>query len=295
MLRKLSQDRSKWLMALPTIALLLLFSLYPLFSMVHMSFTRSTLGQPFRAWVGLQNYKDALVDRIFTTSIGNTLIFGFGVTIAELVIGFLLALFFYRSVRAGRYLRTLALLPFIAPPVAVAMIWRLIYEPNVGLINHYLRQWNITQQSIPFLGQPETSLLSIMVIDIWQWTPFVFILALAALQSLPEEPYEAAAVDGATPFEVFRFITLPMMIPSLLVIGIIRLIGAFKVFDQVYMLTGGGPGISSQVATHYIYRTAFNSFNTGYASSMTIILLVIVIVVITALTLLHAYTVRRYD
>ncbi|MFQ3566989.1 MAG: sugar ABC transporter permease [Aggregatilineales bacterium] len=295
MLRKLSQDRSKWLMALPTIALLLLFSLYPLFSMLHMSFTRSTLGQPFRAWVGLQNYKDALVDRIFMTSIGNTLIFGFGVTIAELIIGFLLALFFYRSVQAGRYLRTLALLPFIAPPVAVAMIWRLIYEPNVGLINHYLRQWNITQQSIPFLGQPETSLLSIMVIDIWQWTPFVFILALAALQSLPEEPYEAAAVDGATPFEVFRFITLPMMIPSLLVIGIIRLIGAFKVFDQVYMLTGGGPGISSQVATHYIYRTAFNSFNIGYASSMTIILLVIVIVVITALTLLHAYTVRRYD
>lgn len=290
------ENRANWAMALPTIIILLIFSLYPFFYMLHMSFTRSSLGRPFQGWVDLQNYRNALADQVFTNSIVNTLIFGFTVTIAEVIIGFMLALFFYRSVSAGRYLRTLALLPFIAPPVAVAMIWRLIYNPTSGLLNHYMSQWGLIDRPIAFLGDPSIALISIMVIDVWQWTPFVFILALAALQTLPEEPFEAAAVDGASPFQIFRYLTLPMMTPALLVIGIIRLIGAFKIFDLVYMLTGGGPGTSTQVATHYIYRTAFvGRFDTGYASAMTVILLVIIVVVITLLTTLHSYASRRYD
>jgi len=291
-----SKNRTNWAMALPTIVVLLIFSLYPFFYMLHMSFTRSSLGRPFQAWTELRNYRNALADEIFTTSIFNTLAYGFTVTFAELIIGFLLALFFYRSVTAGRYLRTLALLPFIAPPVAVAMIWRLIYNPTSGLLNHYLTQFGIISNPIAFLGQSNTALISIMVIDIWQWTPFVFILALAALQTLPEEPFEAAAVDGASPLQIFRYLTLPMMLPSLLVIGIIRLIGAFKVFDLVYMLTGGGPGTSTQVATHYIYRTAFvGRFDIGYASAMTVLLLLVVVVVITLLTTISSYIHRRYE
>jgi multiple sugar transport system permease protein len=289
------QHRSNFLLALPTIILLVVFSLFPFFYLLGMSFTESKLARPFQEFVGLMHYKDALVDQTFQTSLVNTLIFAFGVTTAETIIGFALALYFYRHMQAGKYLRTLALFPFIAPPVAVAMIWRLIYDPVSGLINHYLRQWGLTIAPIPFLGDPNLALPSIMLIDIWQWTPFIFLLSLAALQALPKDPYEAAAVDGASGWQTFWHITLPMVSPALIVIALIRLIGAFKIFDQIYILTGGGPGSRTQVASFYIYRTAFKEFDTGYAAALTIILLVVLVVVVTLLTMFRNRIRDRYE
>jgi multiple sugar transport system permease protein len=290
-----SEHRASWIMAMPTILLLLLFSLYPFFYVLFLSFSDSSLAQPFEEFIGWQHYINGLEDEILRQSISNTLIFAFVVTILETIIGFVLALFFYRSMRSGRYLRTLALLPFIAPPVAVAMIWRLIYNPSAGLLNHYMGQFGWTTEPIAFLGQQSTAMLSIMVIDVWQWTPFVFILALAALQALPTDPYEAAAVDGASPLQSFFYITLPLISPSLMVIAIIRMIGAFKVFDLVYMLTGGGPGQATQVASFYIHRVAFRRFDLGYASSLTIYLLIILIVVITLLTFVQGWLRKRFE
>ncbi len=287
--------RSNFWMALPVIIVLIVFSIYPFFYMLALSLTESRLARPFQDFLWLENYRRAFEDAVFTTSLGNTIIYAFSSALIELVLGFILALFFYRSMAAGKYLRTLALFPFIAPPVAVAMIWRLIYEPNAGLINYYLRQIGLTTEPIAFLGNPSLALASLIAIDVWQWTPFVFLLALAALQALPREPYEAASVDGASPLQSFLYLTLPMVAPALTVIFIIRLIGAFKIFDQVYLLTFGGPGSATQVASFYIYRTAFQQFNTGYAAALTIILLLLLVVIVTLLTIFRDRVRARFE
>jgi multiple sugar transport system permease protein len=288
-------QRSTLWMALPAIILLLVFSLYPFFYVLGLSFTESTLARPFQEFVQFENYRRALEDTVFRTSIRNTLVYAFTATILQMLLGFALALVFYRNMRAGRYLRTLALFPFIAPPVAVAMIWRLIYEPNAGLVNHYLRLLGITRSPIAFLGDQNIALLSLIVIDVWQWTPFVFLLVLAALQSLPKEPYEAASVDGASAWQSFVHLTLPMVAPALAVIFIIRLIGAFKIFDVIYMLTNGGPGSSTQVASFYIYRVAFQQFNTGYGAALTILLLILLTVIVTLLTMFRNRIRTRFE
>jgi multiple sugar transport system permease protein len=276
---------SNFLLALPVITVLIIFSIYPLIYMFALSLTDSRLARPFQEFVWLDNFRRAIEDQLFQTSIVNTLIYGFSAAIIQLIVGFTLALFFYRSMKTGKYLRTLALFPFITPPVAVAMIWRLIYEPNAGLINYYLRQIGINPADpIAWLGNPDLALFSLILVDVWQWTPFVFILALAALQALPAEPYEASAVDGASPIQSFFYLTLPMVAPALTVIFIIRVIGAFKIFDQVYLLTFGGPGSSTQVASFYIYRVGFQQFDTGYAAALTILLLIVLTIVVTLLT-----------
>jgi multiple sugar transport system permease protein len=278
------EERSALIMALPTILVLLIFSLFPFFYILGLSLTDSTLARPFQDFLWLSNYQRALNDDIFQASITNTIWFAFAVTIIESLLGFVLALFFYRSMRAGRYLRTLALLPFIAPPVAIAMIWRLIYDPVAGLLNHYLTRLHLIERPIAFLGDPRLAMASIMAVDVWQWTPFIFILALAALQSLPTEPYEAAAVDGASGRQMFRYLTLPLVAPALLVIALIRLIGAFKIFDLVYILTFGGPGSLTQVASFYIYKTGFSQFKSGYAAALTVVLLIVMAIIVTLLT-----------
>lgn len=289
-------QRSNFWLALPVIIILLIFSIYPLIYTLALSLTESQLARPFQEFVWLDNFRRAIEDELFHTSILNTLVFGFSAAYLELILGFTLALFFYRSVQTGKYLRTLALFPFITPPVAVAMIWRLIYEPNAGLINYYLRQIGFNPaEPIAWLGSPDLALFSLILVDVWQWTPFVFLLSLAALQALPQEIYEAAAADGASPLQSFLHLTLPMVAPALTVIFIIRLIGAFKIFDQVYLLTFGGPGSSTQVASFYIYRVGFQQFDTGYAAALTILLLIVLTIVVRLLTLFRDGVRTHYE
>jgi multiple sugar transport system permease protein len=196
-------------------------------------------------------------------------------------------------IRTGRWLLTLALLPLFTPPVAVGMIWKLFYDPGSGFINHYLLKWGLIQDPIAFLGRPEFAMPAIMLADIWQWTAFCFILILAALQSLPHDPYEAAAVDGASGWQVFRRLTLPMVLPAVIITFLFRLLIALKVFDLVFMLTYGGPGTSTQVASFYIYKTGFTLFKTGYAASMTVLVFILVSLIATGLTLGRTIFMKR--
>jgi multiple sugar transport system permease protein len=152
-------------------------------------------------------------------------------------------------------------------------------------LNHYLLKWGIINQPIGFMGHPMWALPGVMAADIWQWTPFCFLLCLAAFQSLPYEPYEAAAVDGASGWQVFRRLTLPLVLPSVLITFLFRLLIALKVFDLVFMLTYGGPGTSTQVASFYIYKIAFTTFKTGYGAAMTVLIFLLISVIATVLTL----------
>jgi multiple sugar transport system permease protein len=272
------------LMVLPTFLILLVISLVPLIYTLGISFTNSTISRPFNDFIWFENYKRAFTDEVFGQSIINTLMFAFLVTTIQTVLGFVLAFAMQHERKLGGLFRTLALLPLFTPPVAIAMIWRLIYDPNQGMLNHYLVEWGLSSSPIAFLGERTLAFPSIMFADIWQWTPFCFLLCLAALQSLPKEPYEAARVDGASAWYVFRRLTLPMVAPQIIVIFLFRFLIALKVFDLIYMLTFGGPGNTTQVASFYIYRVGFKQFTTGYAGALSILVLILISILATLLT-----------
>jgi multiple sugar transport system permease protein len=275
---------SPFLMILPMLVIIVVFLVFLIY-VVGLSVTKSTLARPFNGFIGFDNYAQAFADEAFGTSIVNMLVFAFGVTIVETLLGFVFASVLYTEIRAGRYLRTLALLPLFTPPVAVGMIWKLIYDPGSGLLNYYLLKLHIIAGPIGYLGNPTWAMPSLMFADIWQWTPFCFLLCLAAFQSLPFDPYEAAAVDGASNWQIFRRLTLPLVAPSVVITFLFRLLIALKVFDLVFMLTYGGPGDSTNVASFDIYKVGFTMFKTGYAASMTVLVFLLVSAIATVLTL----------
>lgn len=289
------ERRAPFIMVTPTLLILLIIAVVPLVYVVGLSFTGSTLAQPFNEFVWFKNFRDAFHDEVFGKAIVNTLVFAFSVTTIETLLGFVLALAFRGEQRLGGIVRTLALIPLFTPPVAIAMIWRLIYDPNSGLINHYFQQWGIFKNSVAFLGQPYLAMPSIMLADIWQWTPFTFLLSLAALQALPKAPFEAANVDGASRWQIFRRLTLPLVSPMLIVIFMFRFLIALKVFDLVFILTYGGPGSATNVASFYIYRIGFTQFKTGYAAALSILVLLLISVVTTIMTLGRDVILKRLN
>jgi len=283
------------LMVLPTFIILLVISLVPLIYILGISMTNSTISKPFTDFIWFENYKQAFRDEVLGTSLQNTLLFAFVVTSIETFLGFLLAYIMRFEKKLGQFFRTLVLLPLFTPPVAIAMIWRLIYDPNQGMLNYYLQQWGISTSPIAFLGQTKLALPSIMLADIWQWTPFCFLLCMSALQALPKEPFEAAGVDGASESYIFRRLTLPMVAPNVMVIFLFRFLISMKVFDLVYMLTFGGPGNSTQVASFYIYRVAFKQFQTGYGGALSILVLILISVLATLLTKGRELVLKRME
>lgn len=275
---------SPFLMATPTLIAMIFFAVIPLVYIVSLSLTDSTLAKPFQEFIWFDQYKKAFGDEILGKAIVNTLIFAFVVTTLELLLGFILALAVRGLGRFSGIFLTLALLPLFTPPIAVAMVWRLIYDPNQGLLSHYLLQWGITDRALALLASVKTALPAIMVADIWQWMPFTFLLCYAALKALPSEPYEAASVDGASTMQVFRRLTLPLVAPSLIIIFLFKFLIAFKVFDLVFILTYGGPGSSTQVVSFYIYKIGFTLFKSGYGAALSFIVLILISLIATVLT-----------
>lgn len=263
----------------PTVLVTLVLSLYPLVYLVLLSVSDSTLGQPFREWTFGENFETLVHDRVFRDSIARSIVFALAVTAVELALGVALALLLRSFLRGGSILRALILLPLMTPPIMVAVVWKLILAPAGGLLNAILEGTGLTSSPVAPLGSSAWALPMIGLTDVWQWTPFVAILAFAALQALPDDVEEAAAVDGASRWATFRRVTLPLLLPALIGITLIKLIISFKLFDLVYLLTFGGPGNDTTVATFDIYRTALQEFEIGYAAAQTIVFAVLVGVV----------------
>jgi len=156
-------------------------------------------------------------------------------------------------------------------PIVVAIGWRLLYDTSYGVINGALAAIGVS--AVPWLSSPKLALISLVLVDVWQWTPFVFLILLAGLAALPEEPYEAARIDGAGPWRQFRDITLPLLKPAILVALLLRTMDSLRLFDNVYILTRGGPGNSTETLSYFIYRTAFENFDLGYASAISFVVL----------------------
>jgi multiple sugar transport system permease protein len=262
-----------WALIAPTAVFAIAFAVVPLACSVLTSLQEYRLGQS-PVFVGLQNYRHLLVDENFRGSLLTTLFFTIAATGAEFVLGLALALLLKEEFSFQGIIRSSLIIPMVIAPVVVGIIWRLLYNADVGLFSFAVQA--ITGRTVSVLSSPTLALPALILVDIWEWTPFMFLLLLAGIQSLPQEPFEAARVDGAGPWNVFVHLTLPMLRPVIVVAILIRALDAFTVFDQVFVLTQGGPGTATEVATLMIYKSAFRFSQFGYAASMAVALLVLV-------------------
>ena len=269
----------------PAVIVLAVALLYPIGYMIYASFLNWNPSQRIGEadWVGLQNYLSLLGDENFHESFWVTLKFAAVVVSAEMVIGVGLALLLDRNIRGMSILRTVFILPMMIAPIVVGLMWRYMYHPSVGIINRTLKDLGF--EPVPWLSSPEWSLQSVIIADIWQWTPFIFILALAALQSLPRSALEAARIDGATPWQQVWHIKLPLMMPVLIVTGLLRLIDAFKVLEVILVMTNGGPGLTTEILALRIARTASEFRELGVAAAMSNYLLIMLLVLTVAMFL----------
>jgi len=289
--RKISGDRrARWLFPLPAVLFIIIMMVFPVLYTLRNSLTDWSLesGASYN-FVGLANYGGLLHDPRFLNAVVRTGYFT-GLAVAlEVVLGVAIALLLNRESRGRNIVNAIFLLPMMATPVAIAMVWLLMFEPTVGIANFFLRSVHLTP--LLWVASSGSVVPALVLVDVWEWTPMVTLIALAGLASLPSDPFEAARVDGATPWQLIRHVTLPLLAPTITVAGLLRLIDALKTFDIIYTMTGGGPGYASETLNIYVYQQAFSYYNFGYASS----LLVIFFALVVGLTLLVTYTRRVWE
>ena len=277
---KTRTDRTKYFFIGPAVTWILAFTIFPLLYALYTTLYSYRYGQRF-GFVGLENFARLLTDANLLSSLRVTLIFVVGTVAVEMVLGVALALLLNREIRGSNVIRGIATLPLFATPVAVGYLAITLYYERNGPVNSLIRA--LGGEDIPWLSDPFWALVAVILVDIWQWTPFVFLIALAGLQSLPSELYDAARVDGASGAQNFRFLTLPLLAPLLWLILLLRMVEAFRVFDIPVSLTLGGPGRATEVYSLYTYRTALRFFDHGYAAAQGILLLVIVMLIVTVI------------
>lgn len=230
-------------------------------------------------FVGTENFRFVATDPAFLNAMGNTLTFVFGAVTLELMIGLGLAVLLQRLRMFRNFARSVLLAPMFITPIAVGLMFRFMLNSQLGVISYNLERIGI---SIDWFG-PNLALFSIILIDVWQWTPFMLLMFLAGLESLPKAPFEAARVDGAGAWLTLRYVTLPMLRPVLVVALIIRALDAFKVFEYVFAITRGGPGDATETIMYFIYKTGFRFFRMGEAAAAAILLILVTMILVIAL------------
>jgi len=268
----------------PAFIALAVILIYPLGYSFWLSFHEWTL-RGFRSgvpWVGLQNFIDLLSNPDFTNSLGVTFAFMAGAITLEFVLGMGLALLLDRDLFGKGLIRSLILLPMMCTNVVIGLTFRLLLNYQFGIVNFYLNV--IGLPSIEWLSKPSIALPSVIIVDVWNTTSFVALMLLAGLQSLPDEPFEAARIDGASGWQTFIYLTLPLLRPTILVALLWRVIDTFRIFDVIYLLTAGGPARASETVSIYVYRYGFQSFNLGYASAASYLMILIMLVMAAVLT-----------
>lgn len=282
-----SGRRLAWVAALPLIAGVCIFAYYPFLYLIGLAFTESSLARPFQDWTGFGNFGAALGDPLFVNSIWRSALVAVLSTAAAITLGTCVALLLDKAVRGRDLIRTLILLPLLTPPVTAAIMWQLLLMPQGGWLNAVLMDLSLLSSPVSFLGQPVSAFLAIVLVDVWQWSPFVALMVYAAIQTLPGEVYEAAVIECGSRWQIFRHITLPMLLPALIGIAVLKLIIAFKVFDLVFVMTAGGPGQATTVSSFYIYRVAIQQFDIGLAAAQTLLFVIVVGLATVPFTIAH--------
>ncbi|WP_298974182.1 carbohydrate ABC transporter permease [uncultured Roseobacter sp.] len=267
-----------YLFLAPAAIIMAVALLYPIGYMIYASFLDWNPSQRIgeAEFVGLRNYINLLSDASFRESFWVTLKFAAIVVSLEMFLGVGLALLLDRNIRGMSLLRTLFILPMMIAPIVVGLMWRYMYHPTVGIFNRTLKSMGL--DPVPWLSDGNWAFASVVIADVWQWTPFIFILSLAALQSLPQSAMEASRIDGATGWQQVIYIKLPLMLPVLIVTLLLRLIDAFKVLEVILVLTNGGPGLSTEILSLRISRTASEFRELGEAAAMSNYLLILLMI-----------------
>lgn len=262
----------------PMLFTLFVLTLFPLLFLLYISFhVWSLTNFDQRFFYGISNYQAIITDPRFFTSLWTTTVFAVASVSIELIVGTIIAMFIHYRVPARwqGVLQSTFLVPMMMAYIAVGLLWRFMWTPSIGFINYLLILLGLPQQS--WLGNPSMALATIVVADVWQWTPFVALIVLSGLQGLPDSPFEAAVMDGANRFEIFRHITFPLLRPILFIAALFRTADAFRIFAKVYVMTGGGPEDSTLALSVLIYYVSFRNRQLGLASAMSVVMVVVLL------------------
>src|SRR6185436_11364062 len=240
MTRNVSDRALAYFLLAPTVAVLLSLTIYPLIYSIRISLQSETGN-----WT-LHNFTRLFADQFFLSALGHTVFYAAIALTFELLIGLALALLLDTQMRGRGLFRSLLLLPMMLPPVVVGVVWRLMLNSNFGAVNGTLKSFGIKTDALTWTASPKLAMASVIVADIWQWTPFMFLILLAGLQAIPQEPYEAALIDGSSGWQTFRHVTLPLLKPAILIALLLRTMDLLRVFDQIFILTEGGPGFATE-------------------------------------------------
>jgi multiple sugar transport system permease protein len=279
--RPLRLGQSPWPFVLPAVLYLVIFSIYPLVSSFLLSLQEYNFQSRSFAWVGLDNYASLLQDAEFRTAFRNTAIFSVSTVIIELVLGLGLALFMQREMVAKGLIRSLLILPMVTTPMVVGLMWRFLFNTDFGLVNYALKL-ALGLQPVNWLGSSPWSLISLIVVDTWQWTPFAFLVLYAGLQAVPQELREAARIDGAGAVAEFSHVVLPLLMPLVSIIVLFRGIDSWRSFDTVFSLTFGGPGRESATLSFLAYMQGFAYSHLGLASAIAYVMVAVIVLFVTA-------------
>ena len=260
----------------PAVIALFLIVVIPIGYNLYLAFTKWTIGLGAPRFIGLDNFIEIFQDDRVWNGLKVMIYFsGLSLTL-ELVLGLLIALYFHRQFRGSEVVQAIYIFPFAATPVAVALIWRIMLNPEIGVMNYLLN--SIGLPGSLWVSSAATVIPSLVLVDVWKWTPMITLIVLAGLKSLPQDPYEAARIDGANTLQIFWYITLPLIRPVLIAALMLRSLDNLKEFDTIYTITQGGPGIASETLYLYSYNVGFSFFKAGYGSALMVVVFLIVLV-----------------
>ncbi len=278
---KKQRDRRKnllaWLLVAPSLIFMLIFTVYPIFRSVYLSLTKYKLGMKAPEWIGLQNYINLAGSSLFWKVMGNTLYFAFITIIPSMVVGLFLAVIVNRKSRVTGFVRTAYFYPVIMPMIAIASIWMFIYMAKNGLFDQLLVKLGMEPMNV--LSNKKTVLPAMAFMYVWKEAGYLMVFFLSGIQSISEEINEAARIDGAGSWTIFRKITLPLLAPTFLFVSTIALTNSFKLVDHVVIMTEGAPNNASTLLLYYIYQQGFTNFNYGLSSALTVVMLVLLMIV----------------
>ncbi len=260
----------------PAVIALIFIVIIPIAYNLYLTFTRWTIGLGQPRFIGFDNFIELISDERVLNGV-KVMVYFSGLSLSlELALGLLIALYFNREFRGSEIVQALYIFPFAATPVAVALIWRIMLNPEIGVMNYLLQSVGLPGSL--WVSSPKTVIPALVMVDVWKWTPMITLIVLAGLKSLPHDPYEAARMDGANTFQIFWYITLPLIRPVLIAALMLRSLDNLKEFDMIYTITQGGPGISSETLYLYSYNVGFSFFKAGYGSALMVVVFLIVLV-----------------
>ncbi len=280
------KPRRYWLFAVPALVVIAAVIVFPWLFTLYMSMNEWKIGGGV-AFIGWQNYTRLLADDRFIESVGRTFIFTVLAVVLPIVFGVAAALVFHREFPWRGVLRTVFVMPMMATPVAVALVWTMMFHPQLGVLNYLLSLVGLPPSL--WVYSPDTVIPTLVLVEVWHWTPLVMLIVLGGLAALPQDPYDSAVIDGASNWQMFRYITFPLLLPYIMIALVIRMIDALKVFDTIFVITQGGPGTASETLNIFLYLQAFQFYNLGYASAVVVIFFVIIV----AMSLLLLYVRQR--